>query len=344
MPDKKRKVGDAVLAALDEARTELDEREAKLEEREEALRKAVEGVDHEKKLMAGRKPSDVLPLNIGGTRCHVSRKTLCQFEKSMLAAQFSGRWDDSIEKDADGFFFIDQPHQLMLPLINFLRAKAIETPALPALPFPKEYVSETERQHLLSAFHRVVEHYGMTPFVYQQHFCFRGGLRREGEIACGPEPAISCAAWTTFSLEPVHHDLHVKSFEVVFDSIERLQIGWTHKGQLGAVEAADHKGPAQLPHSIALDCDRLGVFLSNASVVKFSELSIKAGSVVTCERAQGTPRRITWLVDGATVATVSGSPTVPGSTLADLSNLDASQVYPTISGKGQWRVTQFTYF
>jgi hypothetical protein len=27
----------------------------------------------------------------------------------MLAAKFSGRWDDSLEKDADGNFFIDQP-------------------------------------------------------------------------------------------------------------------------------------------------------------------------------------------------------------------------------------------
>ena len=113
---KKRKVGDAVVEALDAARTELERRETKVEEREEALRKALEGVEHEKKLMAGRTPNDVLALNIGGTKIHVLRKTLCQYDKSMLSAHFSGRWDDSVDKDADGYFFIDQPYDLMLPL------------------------------------------------------------------------------------------------------------------------------------------------------------------------------------------------------------------------------------
>ena len=73
---KKRKVGDAIADAVHAARAELEEREAKVEEREEALRKALEGVDNEKRLMAGCTPNDVLPLNIGGTKCHVQRKTL----------------------------------------------------------------------------------------------------------------------------------------------------------------------------------------------------------------------------------------------------------------------------
>lgn len=59
--------------------------------------------------MAGRQPADVLTLNFGGTKIQVLRKTLTQYDKSMFAAHFSGRWDDSIEKDAEGSFFID-PH------------------------------------------------------------------------------------------------------------------------------------------------------------------------------------------------------------------------------------------
>ena len=46
---------------------------------------------------------------------------MCQFESSLLAAKFSGRWDANVEKDADGAFFIDQPIELMMPLINYLR-------------------------------------------------------------------------------------------------------------------------------------------------------------------------------------------------------------------------------
>jgi hypothetical protein len=54
-------------------------------------------------------PGDVLRFNVGGARIDVLRRTLTSVEGSMLAAKFSGRWDDSLEKDADGNFFIDQP-------------------------------------------------------------------------------------------------------------------------------------------------------------------------------------------------------------------------------------------
>ena len=64
------------------------------------------------------KPSDVLRLNVGGTCIDVLRRTLTSVEGSMLATRFSGRWDDSLEKDADGNFFIDQPIELFLPLVN----------------------------------------------------------------------------------------------------------------------------------------------------------------------------------------------------------------------------------
>ena len=111
---KKRKAGDAVLEALDMARTELEERESSLEQREEALRKAIEGVEHEKRLMAGQKPSDVLQINVRGTKLSVLRSTECQLESSLMAAKFSGRWDGSVEKDADGAFFIDHPIELNL--------------------------------------------------------------------------------------------------------------------------------------------------------------------------------------------------------------------------------------
>jgi hypothetical protein len=39
----------------------------------------------------------------------------------MLAARFSGRWDESLEKDKDGNFFVDQPPHLFFPLIEFLQ-------------------------------------------------------------------------------------------------------------------------------------------------------------------------------------------------------------------------------
>lgn len=322
---KRRKVGDAVLEALDAARDELDEREAKLEEREEALRKAVEGVEHEKKLMAGRRPSDVIPLNIGGTRCHVLRKTLCQYETSMLAAHFPGRWDNSIEKDADGFFFIDQPYELFIVLINFLRAKAIEAPSSRA-EVPAEVKTSAD-------FHRVVDYYGMTPFVYQQCFSLHRGQERTGEISSGPEPSIDSAAWTTFFLRANGHARILNSFEVVIGSVERPQIGWAeisvYKPQFSASE---HKGVGEEEASVALDRDRGGIFHAGKCKPSTPNLALQAGTVVACEK---TRHHFRWLIDGVEVAAVLRADT-------SLKN-DRPELVPVISGKGQWKVTKFAY-
>jgi hypothetical protein len=54
----------------------------------------------------------------------------------MLAAKFSGRWDDSLEKDADGNFFIDQPIEWFQPMIDYLRSAACLTPNAPAIDSP----------------------------------------------------------------------------------------------------------------------------------------------------------------------------------------------------------------
>ena len=220
---KKRRI-DALGEAIEQAKAELDEREASLERREEQLKKAIEGVDHEKKLMAGRAPSDVLQLNIGGSHCSVSRRTLCQYEPSLLAAKFSGRWDDNVEKDADGRFFIDQPSHLFMPLVDFryepydnpnpnlnpnpnpnphpnpdpdpnqvdfLRAKAIETPnAAPACPpaIGEDTTEEGKSNHRAkSDFRRMLKFYGMTPFVYQLAVSLHRGQPGTASFVSGME-------------------------------------------------------------------------------------------------------------------------------------------------------------
>ena len=49
----------------------------------------------------------------------------------MLASKFSGRWDDSLEKDRDGNFFLDHDFDDFKMMIDFLRDKAIESPKFP---------------------------------------------------------------------------------------------------------------------------------------------------------------------------------------------------------------------
>jgi len=68
--------------------------------------------------------NDILQLNVGGrTNIAVLRNLLTQFEGSMLEAKFSGRWDDSMEKDRDGNIFVDQDPENFMLLINYLRMR-----------------------------------------------------------------------------------------------------------------------------------------------------------------------------------------------------------------------------
>ena len=63
---------------------------------------------------------DVLSLNVGGTHLDVSRGTLTCMP-SLLASKFSGEWDDSLVRDANGRFFIDEEPELFTPVVNYLR-------------------------------------------------------------------------------------------------------------------------------------------------------------------------------------------------------------------------------
>ena len=348
---KKRGFG-GLVEAFDEAKADLHEREASLERREEQLKKAIEGVDDEKKLMAGRAPSDVLQLNIGGTHCTVSRRTLCQFEPSLLAAMFSGRWDDSVEKDSDGRFFIDQPAELFMPLVDFLRAKAIETPgATPVSPpaigdevdFPEEGTSiKWKSIRARSDFHRLLEYYGMTPFVYQLVVSLRRGQPGTVSYVAGVEPGANCTNWSTCMLseatprfcsseERFCVERKVLSFSVTLDSIERPQIGWASANTFHQqLQAGELKGVGEDGASIALDGLRGGVCINGEVVhTPVDALTLQAGSVVTCERKDAAWH---WLVDGREVAVVQqASVTI------------LTDPRPAISGKGHWRVTHYTF-
>ena len=51
--------------------------------------------------------NDIIHLNIGGQKLTTKRSTLCQVENSFLVAMFSGRWEESLERDQDGAVFLD---------------------------------------------------------------------------------------------------------------------------------------------------------------------------------------------------------------------------------------------
>ena len=80
--------------------------------------------------------NDIIHLNVGGHKLTTKRSTLCQVEGSLLASIFSGRWEDSLERDKDGAIFFDFNPQYFLVILDYLRVKKIATPENPA-PLPK---------------------------------------------------------------------------------------------------------------------------------------------------------------------------------------------------------------
>ena len=77
--------------------------------------------------------NDIIHLNVGGQKMSTKRSTLCQVEGSLLASMFSGRWEDGLERDKDGCIFFDFNPQYFSLILDYLRAKKIETPENRAL-------------------------------------------------------------------------------------------------------------------------------------------------------------------------------------------------------------------
>lgn len=339
----------------------LDERARELDEREAALKKAVEGVAAEKRLMAAERPDDVIPLNIGGTKTYALRSTLCQYEPSLLAAKFSGRWDESSPKDADGFFFIDQPYEIFVHLLNFLRAKAIETPDHPVnLPVDERTLRG------------IIDYYGMTQFCYPLRVAIHRGLISSIRIVPGVEIGVDSATFSTITLAmPEQHTLNLKRFEIVVESCERFQIGWyypdpTHVGLYSsrpitfpayAYTVRDYpdvppnpspfrKGVGEEGSTFAFDAARGGICFKGALKTPCPGVSIEPGSIVACER-DGT--KFKWSVDDSLVSEVDLADGLTFPWAKELLLPEQTHHYPdgyrpAISAKGQWRLKDFSFY
>ncbi len=65
--------------------------------------------------------SDIVDLNVAGTKISVLRETLCAVKGSKLATMFSGRWESSHRKGPDGLIFLDFDPAQFSVLLNLLR-------------------------------------------------------------------------------------------------------------------------------------------------------------------------------------------------------------------------------
>eukprot|EP00743_Colponemidia_sp_Colp-15_P005695 GILK01006123.1.p1 GENE.GILK01006123.1~~GILK01006123.1.p1 ORF type:complete len:342 (+),score=37.32 GILK01006123.1:16-1041(+) len=120
-----------------------------LQERRQALDDEIASMQ---KLPA--RQNDVVSVNCGGKKLMVKRSTLCTVEGSVLASMFSGRWEDSLEKDVKGNVFFDFNPDCFERIVNHIRLRLIEDPAK-ASPAPEI------PSHLRTEFHALVQYLGL---------------------------------------------------------------------------------------------------------------------------------------------------------------------------------------
>ena len=215
----------------------LDQRQKELDRQENMIRKERKALEEERKLYGATKGNsyDVIHLNVGGVRMDVLRLTLTSVGNSVLASQFSGRWDDSLVKDRDGNFFIDQPVEIFAPLVNFLRSTLCESPGGQTDPQPPPSLETTfgKDKEKYTHFLRMTEYYGMTHGVYPFHIRQIAPPQEElDEEEIIPEryfPGCEVVArhFRCLYLNRFQHNGRVESFDVRLGlGVTSFQVGW----------------------------------------------------------------------------------------------------------------------
>ena len=174
--------------------------------------------------------NDVIQLNVGGrTNIAVLRSTLTQFEDSMLAAKFSGRWDDSMEKDRDGNIFIDQDPDSFMILITYLRLRMNNQ--LKEIPY-------TRRPEPTYQFCTMLEYYNLMPAVYPQTWVgsknTAAGTGNDPnnfvceEIAYGTVALVTKEGEYATVVHPYEFTPQVHEFTVEFEKGTSGAVGWVY--------------------------------------------------------------------------------------------------------------------
>jgi hypothetical protein len=306
----------------------LKKRQKELVERERALEKQIAAFEKEKTTICGdAAPNDVLHLNVGGTKMAVLRRTLTSVPGSMLASKFSGRWDDSMERDREGNFFIDQPFPVFELMVNYLRAKACQTPDAPPLTSPNFTTVTSVTQ---ADFRRIVEYYGMTLGIHPAKIELYS--KNPNKVECRDDLRVNASEWATFGIVAQGHTLKIKSFEVIIHQVERAQIGWWAPS-IGCIDGIN--GVGEINGTMALDCCR-SVMLVNGAVLPIDG-TCKDGSTIRCEE-----RGRRWYIDGRLVASTDQLDNV--ALLDEEEDVTVRAAVPALSTKGSFTVSDVVYY
>ncbi|GKY91198.1 hypothetical protein MPSEU_000092500 [Mayamaea pseudoterrestris] len=100
--------------------------------------------------------SDVLSLNVGGTKMEVLRRTLTSIP-SLLETKFSGQWDKNLPKDSKNRFLLEEEPEIFIALINYLRDHNRMLPSGSQCPKLPSFATDDKSQKFI----RMVEDYDL---------------------------------------------------------------------------------------------------------------------------------------------------------------------------------------
>lgn len=153
-----------------------------------------------------------------------------------MAVRFSGRWDTSSDK---GIVFVDQDIRVFGPLINYLRAKWMETPG--RYKSPPTVDTFDGNVELYGDFLRVVDFYGLTTSMYAAQIVPIDAGRHDAAAVTTPIMYVPNGVRfdhqqsnkQRYYLQSLVEGCRVASFEIVFeedfwgdDHWKNFEIGW----------------------------------------------------------------------------------------------------------------------
>lgn len=218
----------------------LEDRGEALEAREAGLEQKRKDFEEEKDKMNNfrtrrRTDGDVIEINVGGEVIATKVGTLMLAEATMLEAIFSGRWEDSIDRDASGRVFLDfspVPFRIMLSYLRSYRDKKpnqiIARPIVPA-----EYKQE---------FETMIDYLELRSFLLGKSGCFSRPLRFKpaGSVLVDHGDAATTIRGGNASMQPVTSEDILSSISSTPTSIAwKISVkniptsGWFYAGIIG---------------------------------------------------------------------------------------------------------------
>lgn len=250
------------------------------------------------------KGNDVLTLNISGTIMQVLRRTLCSHGHSLLASQFSGKYDDRLIKDADGNFFVNQSFALFSVVLDQLRSRDTWTPTAPPLESPMKEDFSNQRQYL--QFLSLVEYYGITPIIYPTRIRIHKGNKADSKIEQYPYNFVAATKVSTFVIQTEGHSRNITSFELKVGKLEDFRVGW----------AGDE--------FVILDCLNAKLHMKGGATVSAkTPFKLENGGLIRCVRSSSL---FTWILNDKVV-------------FQHALETPTANLIPAFKGKGAWQVT-----